>query len=163
MLKQAQQAQVDFEADIANPASSNANNADSTNSAVSVDAALPISSLTAMDLLNVEEVINSAYAAVRYANDDALLTLHQRLIDTATQININPDELDFIRSEQALQFMRFRAKRAWFKQEVELRYYTLKSLDGLLAQFPEAKGELYHQSVKLIIDRDLIIFNMYFN
>ncbi|MDG1253740.1 MAG: hypothetical protein P8N90_00850 [Glaciecola sp.] len=144
MLAQASQAKIDFEAILfRNPTGAG-----------------PVSNLSAMDLLNVQEVINSAFSAVKFTEPQALIALQARLIDTAVQLNLAPQQIKFLRSAQAVDFMTFRAKRAWFNQEVEKRYHELHSLDGLLAAFPEARGQLYQEATKLIIDRDLIIFNM---
>ena len=118
------------------------------------------SNLSAMDLLNVQEVINTAFSAVKFTEPQALIALQERLIDTAMQLNLAPQQIKFLRSAQAIDFMTFRAKRAWFNQEVEKRYHELHSLDGLLAAFPEARGQLYQEATKLIIDRDLLIFNI---
>jgi hypothetical protein len=112
-----------------------------------------------MDLLNVQEVINTAFSAVKFTQPQALIALQERLIETAMQLNLAPQQIKFLRSAQAVDFLTFRAKRAWFNQEVEKRYHELHSLDGLLAEFPEARGQLYQEATKLIIDRDLIIFN----
>jgi hypothetical protein len=144
MLAQTKQAKIDFEAILFR---------DPTGAG-------PVSNLSAMDLLNVQEVINSAFSAVKFTEPQALIALQARLIDTAVQLNLAPQQIKFLRSAQAVDFMTFRAKRAWFNQEVEKRYHELHSLDGLLAAFPEARGQLYQEATKLIIDRDLIIFNM---
>lgn len=118
------------------------------------------SDLTAMDLLNVQEVINRALSAVMFDENSELILLQARLLDTAKQLNLAPSQIDYINSPQSLNFMKFRAKRTWFNQEVERRYINVQSLDGLLARFPEARGELYQQATELIIDRDLIIFEI---
>ena len=162
LLVQARQAQVDFESLLLN--NPTAAGKDTDVSGLKTEStqteAVPVSELTAMDLLNVTEVVKMAFNAVKLAKQEELIALQRRLIDTATQLNIAPQQLDFLRSPQAVNFMQFRAKRAWFNQEVEKRYYQLASLDGLLEQFPEARGDLYQEATNLIIDRDLIIFNM---
>lgn len=118
------------------------------------------SQLTALDLMNVQEVINRALSAVMFNESNKLILLQAQLLDTAKQLNLPPSQIDFINSPQALNFMRFRAKRAWFSQEVEKRYLNIQSLDGLLKQFPEARGDLYQTATELIIQRDAIIFNI---
>lgn len=162
VIVQARQAQVDFESLLLN--NPTAAGKDTDVSGLKTEStqteAVPVSGLTAMDLLNVTEVVKIAFNAVKLAKQEELNALQRRLIDTATQLNIAPQQLDFLRSSQAVDFMQFRAKRAWFNQEVEKRYYQLASLDGLLEQFPEARGDLYQEATNLIIDRDLIIFNM---
>lgn len=170
MLVQAQRAQVDFEAMLLNDPTGVGVDLDAKNDKQSEDDAqlaamlmtqtVPVSTLTAMDLLNVEEVINTALSAVKHSQPQELIVLQGRLIDTAIKLNLVPQQLEFLRSTQASDFMTFRAKRALFNEEVQKRYYQLRSLDGLLEQFPEARGELYQDATTLIIDRDLIIFNM---
>jgi hypothetical protein len=170
MLAQAQRAQVDFEAMLLNDPTGAGVDLGAKNDKQSEDDAqlaamlmtqqVPVSTLTAMDLLNVEEVINTALSAVKHSQPQELIVLQERLIDTALKLNLAPQQLEFLRSIQASDFMTFRAKRAWFNEEVQKRYYQLRSLDGLLERFPEARGELYQDATTLIIDRDLIIFNM---
>jgi hypothetical protein len=172
MLAQAQRAQVDFEtmllSDPTGAGTTNEANAGDTSGIAqsdedklaSLSQDVPVSTLTAMELLNVKEVINTALNAVKFDQLQELTVLQARLIDTAMQLNIAPQQIDFLRSAQAYDFMMFRAKRAWFNEEVQKRYYQLRSLDGLLEAFPEARGELYQDATTLIIDRDLIIFNM---
>lgn len=118
------------------------------------------SQLTALDLMNVQEVINRALSAVMFNESNKLILLQAQLLDTAKQLNLPPSQIDFINSPQALNFMKFRAKRAWFSQEVEKRYLNIQSLDGLLKQFPEAQGDLYQTATELIIQRDAIIFDI---
>lgn len=172
MVAQAKQAKFDFEAilfrdptgasaGVSASADISPNDEDELALALSLTTAdVAFSNLSAMDLLNVQEVINTAFSAVKFTEPQALIALQERLIDTAIQLNLAPQQIKFLRSAQAIDFMTFRAKRAWFNQEVEKRYHELHSLDGLLAAFPEARGQLYQEATKLIIDRDLIIFNM---
>ena len=167
MLAQARQAKIDFEAILfRDPTGAGANEDISPNDEDELALALSLttadvafSNLSAMDLLNVQEVINTAFSAVKFTQPQALIALQERLIETAMQLNLAPQQIKFLRSAQAVDFLTFRAKRAWFNQEVEKRYHELHSLDGLLAEFPEARGQLYQEATKLIIDRDLIIFN----
>jgi hypothetical protein len=172
MLAQARQAKIDFEAILfRDPTGAGAgasasedispNDEDELALALSLTTAdVAFSNVSAMDLLNVQEVINTAFSAVKSTQPQALIALQERLIETAMQLNLAPQQIKFLRSAQAIDFLTFRAKRAWFNQEVEKRYHELHSLDGLLAEFPEARGQLYQEATKLIIDRDLIIFNM---
>lgn len=176
MVAQAKQAKIDFEAilfrdptgasaGVSASASASAdispNDEDELALALSLTTAdIAFSNLSAMDLLNVKEVINTAFSAVKFTEPQALIALQERLIDTAIQLNLAPQQIKFLRSAQVIDFMTFRAKRAWFNQEVEKRYHELHSLDGLLAAFPEARGQLYQEATKLIIDRDLLIFNI---
>ena len=170
MLAQARQAKIDFEAILfRDPTGAGAsasedislNDEDELALALSLTSAdVAFSNLSAMDLLNVQEVINTAFSAVKSTQPQALIALQERLIETAMQLNLAPQQIKFLRSAQAIDFLTFRAKRAWFNQEVKKRYHELHSLDGLLAEFPEARGQLYQAATKLIIDRDLIIFNM---
>ena len=167
MLAQARQAKIDFEAILfRDPTGAGAsedispNDEDKLALALSLTTAdVAFSNLSAMDLLNVQEVISAAFSAVKFTQPQALIALQERLIETAMQLNLAPQQIKFLRSAQAIDFLTFRAKRAWFNQEVEKRYHELHSLDGLLAEFPEARGQLYQEATKLIIDRDLIIFN----
>ena len=167
MLAQARQAKIDFEAILfRDPTGAGANEDISPNDEDELALALSLttadvafSNLSAMDLLNVQEVISAAFSAVKFTQPQALIALQERLIETAMQLNLAPQQIKFLRSAQAVDFLTFRAKRAWFNQEVEKRYHELHSLDGLLAEFPEARGQLYQEATKLIIDRDLIIFN----
>lgn len=166
MLAQARQAKIDFEAILfRDPKGASEdispNDEDELALALSLTTAdVAFSNLSAMDLLNVQEVINTAFSAVKFTQPQALIALQERLIDTAMQLNLAPQQIKFLRSAQVIDFMTFRAKRAWFNQEVEKRYHELHSLDGLLAAFPEARGQLYQEATKLIIDRDLLIFNI---
>ena len=167
MLAQARQAKIDFEAILfRDPTGAGAsedispNDEDKLALALSLTTAdVAFSNLSVMDLLNVQEVISAAFSAVKFTQPQALIALQERLIETAMQLNLAPQQIKFLRSAQAVDFLTFRAKRAWFNQEVEKRYHELHSLDGLLAEFPEARGQLYQAATKLIIDRDLIIFN----
>lgn len=173
MLAQARQAKIDFEAILfRDPTGAGAgagasasedispNDEDELALALSLTTAdVAFSNVSAMDLLNVQEVINTAFSAVKSTQPQALIALQERLIETAMQLNLAPQQIKFLRSAQAIDFLTFRAKRAWFNQEVKKRYHELHSLDGLLAEFPEARGQLYQAATKLIIDRDLIIFN----
>ena len=118
------------------------------------------SQLTAMDLMKVPEVINRALSAVMFDEPNELRLLQVNLLDTAKQINLHPSQIEYINSPQAINFLKFRAKRTWFNQEVEDRYIKIQSLDGLLERFPEARGDLYQQATQLIINRDLIIFEI---
>jgi hypothetical protein len=167
MLAQARQAKIDFEAILFRDSTGagasediSPNDEDELALALSLTTAdVAFSNLSVMDLLNVQEVINTAFSAVKFTQPQALIALQERLIETAMQLNLAPQQIKFLRSAQAVDFLTFRAKRAWFNQEVEKRYHELHSLDGLLAEFPEARGQLYQEATKLIIDRDLIIFN----
>ena len=170
MVAQAKQAKIDFEAILfRDPTGASAgasadispNDEDELALALSLTTAdVAFSNLSAMDLLNIQEVINTAFSAVKFTQPQALIALQERLIETAMQLNLAPQQIKFLRSAQAVDFLTFRAKRAWFNQEVEKRYHELHSLDGLLAAFPEARGQLYQEATKLIIDRDLLIFNI---
>lgn len=107
-------------------------------------------------LLNVEEVRLIALTAYKYDTPSELIPLQAKLLDTARQLEMLPEDIEFINSPRLLTYLRFNAAREWFELEVEEAYQNLDDLTPIKEKYPEAK-DLFVSADALFAKRDYIL------
>ena len=107
-------------------------------------------------LLNVEEVRLIALTAYKYDTPSELIPLQAKLLDTARQLEMSPEDIEFINSPRLLTYLRFNAAREWFELEVEEAYQNLDELTPIKEKYPEAK-DLFVSADALFVKRDYIL------
>lgn len=107
-------------------------------------------------LLNVEEVRLTALTAYKYDSPSELIPLQAKLLDTARQLEMSTEDIQFINSPRLLTYLRFNAAREWFELEVEEAYKNLDDITPIIEKYPEAK-DLFVAAEALFVKRDYIL------
>lgn len=110
-------------------------------------------------LLAVPEVLNTAKIAEK-THDSALLSdLQLRLIDTAEQLQLSEANLDFLKSQQLIEYLQYHARRAMFNDAVQVAYMRLEGIDDIKALYPEA-SDLFVAADQLIAGREQLVYQI---
>jgi hypothetical protein len=70
--------------------------------------------------------------------------------------NLSSEDMEYLNSETAKDYVVFNAKRQLYNEAFEARYYALEEVETLKEQYPEAK-DLFARTDALIEKRDAII------
>jgi hypothetical protein len=107
-------------------------------------------------LLNVTEVRQTAVIAHLQQRPELLQEMQIKLLDTARQLSLSQENLDFIASEQLIHYLRYHAKRDLFNRAVQQAYLDLEHIEEIKTAFPEAR-DLFANADRLVAERDRLI------
>ena len=117
-------------------------------------ASVPV--ITVMEILHASDLQEGVKQAVNRNNDEEIQYWLQQALDVAEAANLAADDLEYLRSSAAKDYVVFNAKRQLFNEEFETHYYALESIDSLKAKYPEAQ-DLFARADALLEKRDAII------
>lgn len=116
----------------------------------------PVPVITVMDILHATDLQDGIKQAVVENNSDALNSWMEKAVHVGEQAGLAADDMAYLNSQRAIDYVKFNAKRSLFNDEFEKRYYALEDIDSLKAAYPEAK-DLFVKVNALIEKRDQII------
>ncbi len=116
----------------------------------------PVPVITVMDILHASDLEAGIKQAVADGDSEALEKWMNRAQEVAEQAGLSSTDMQYLASSQAVEYVKFNAKRSLFNDEFEERYYALEDIDSLKVKYPEAK-DLFPQVEALITKRDQII------
>lgn len=119
-----------------------------------INATQPV--ITVMDILHASDLTKGVKKAVREGDDEALNDWLEKAIEVARQAGLPQEDVDYLRSERAVSYVRFNARRALFNDAFEKRFYALQDMGELETQYPEA-ANLFEDAKALLKKRDDII------
>ncbi|MDO6560950.1 hypothetical protein [Paraglaciecola chathamensis] len=115
---------------------------------------LPV--ISRQQILTATDLVEGVKQGLQQDDDQAIDTWMSKAASVAREANIAKEDIDYIKSDAALDYVIFQAKRSQFNDAVEQAYYELKGIDAIKAAYPQAK-DLYASADKLIAERDTLI------
>ena len=109
--------------------------------------------LTIEQLLSASDVQQGILDAVAERDEGALEEWQVRIISAAEQIGYQSQQLAFLEGKRGRDYLRFRAKRAIFQQQVEEAYYNGEAFEPIAGRFPEA-ADLFDKTQQLFAARN---------
>lgn len=106
-----------------------------------------------LDILENPEFRSEMQDAVLNYDLEKAEMLQEKAMEIALAAQLPTEELNVIRGEKGLNYMKFLAKRQLFLAGFERRYKQLEGIVDIKAMYPEAK-DLFERSDRLIAQRD---------
>ncbi len=116
----------------------------------------PVPVITVMDILHATDLQAGIKQAVEDNDDDALSSWMEKAAHVGEQAGLAADDMAYLNSSRAVDYVKFNAKRSLFNDEFEQRYYALEEIESLKSAYPEA-NDLFPKVDALIEKRDQII------
>jgi len=105
----------------------------------------PPSVISVYDILNTDDFIDAAIVSFESRDAAALDEVFERAVILAREAGLDAAKVDYLQSEQAFEYVSFRAKREMYWRQVEWHYRELLPISPLKQQFPEAQ-DLFAQA-----------------
>ncbi|MFT6897849.1 MAG: hypothetical protein ACJA13_002260 [Paraglaciecola sp.] len=115
---------------------------------------LPV--ITRQDILSASDLVEGVKQAVKEDDEKAIELWLEKAANLANTAGLPPQDVNYIESDKAKNYLLFGAKRSLFNDSVEQAYYTLDDIETVKSHYPEAR-DLFAQADKLFSDRDSII------
>lgn len=109
-----------------------------------------------MELLHASDLQAGVKQAVENNDYAAIDGWIAQAVDVGKAASLSQQDLDYLHSTHAREYVIFNAKRQLFNQEFEQRYYALDDIASLKTKYPEAK-DLFPRAEALLAKRDAII------
>ena len=112
--------------------------------------------ITVMEILHASDLQAGVKQAVKNGNEEDIDAWMAQAREVGQAANLSPEDMDYLNSETAKDYVIFNAKRQLYNEAFEARYYALEDVESLKAEYPEAK-DLFARTDALIEKRDAII------
>lgn len=112
--------------------------------------------ITVMEILHASDLQQGVKLAVEQNNEPAINEWVEQALQVAQAANLSAQDIRYLQSKAAKEYLIFNAKRQLYNDAFEARYYALEEVESLKAQYPEAK-DLFARTDALIKKRDAII------
>ncbi|TPV55363.1 hypothetical protein FJ444_16810 [Aestuariibacter sp. GS-14] len=107
-------------------------------------------------ILHASDLMAGVKVAIKQQDEQALQAWQQKAVDVAKAAELSEQDIEFIASNEGLEYLQFHANRALFNDELLQRYHSLSGIDDLKAQYPQAQ-DLFAKADNMIAQRDAII------
>jgi hypothetical protein len=115
---------------------------------------LPI--ISRQEILEASDLLDGVKQAVVQNDDEAVEDWLEKAADLAKTAGLPEQDIDYLQSDKAQDYVVFQAKRSLFNDALEKTYYALDDIDALKTRYPEAQ-DLFAKADQLIVARDNII------
>ena len=112
--------------------------------------------ITVMEILHASDLQEGVKQAVKDENLEVVDSWMAQAREVGQAANLSSEDMDYLNSETAKDYVVFNAKRQLYNEAFEARYYALEEVETLKEQYPEAK-DLFARTDALIEKRDAII------
>jgi hypothetical protein len=112
--------------------------------------------ISRQDILEASDLVAGVKLAVRQQDDAAVKQWLEKAITLAKEAGLPQEDISYLQSDMAVNYLEFHAKRSLFNDAVEQAYYDLYDIEPLKIQYPEAQ-DLFAKADQLVADRDKII------
>lgn len=112
--------------------------------------------ISRQDILGASDLVAGVKLAVKQQDSAALRQWLEKATALAIEAGLPEEDIHYLQSDMALNYLEFHAKRTLFQDAVEQAYYALYDIEPLKIEYPEAQ-DLFAKTDKLIADRDQII------
>lgn len=120
------------------------------------EAPRPEPMLSVIEILNASDLNAGITLAVETDNQDAIDDWIEQVVALAEQAHLSDEDIEYLESPQARDYLIFKAKRSLFNRDFEYRYVNLLGIDDLVSRYPEAHEQI-QRAYQLIEKRDQII------
>lgn len=108
------------------------------------------------DLLTASDVQQGVINAIEHNNLASIDEWVEKMVEVARVAKLPADDIAYLRSNAAREYLIFNAKRALFNRAFEARFYALEDISDLEQRYPEA-ADLFSKAELLVAKRDSII------
>tara|TARA_R110001606_G_scaffold354525_2_gene505237 strand:- start:337 stop:882 length:546 start_codon:yes stop_codon:yes gene_type:complete len=115
---------------------------------------LPI--ISRQQILTATDLVEGVKKSLQEHDEKAISQWLNKALALAKEANMPQEDIDYIQSDMAKNFVIFQAQRSMFNDAVEQAYYDLLNIEDIKADFPQAE-DLFASADKLIAKRDKII------
>ena len=112
--------------------------------------------ITVMEILHASDLQEGVKQAMKNNNAEQVDSWMEQAREVGQATKLSTEDMDYLASETAKDYVVFNAKRQLYNEAFEARYYALEDVESLKAQYPEAK-DLFPRTDALIEKRDAII------
>jgi superfamily I DNA and RNA helicase len=112
--------------------------------------------ISRQDILEASDLVAGVKQAVRQQDDAAVKQWLEKAIALAKEAGLPKEDISYLQSDMAVNYLEFHAKRSLFNDAVEQAYYDLYDIEPLKIQYPEAQ-DLFAKADQLVADRDKLI------
>ena len=112
--------------------------------------------ITVMEILHASDLQEGVKQAMKNNNAEQVDSWMEQAREVGQAAKLSSEDMDYLASETAKDYVVFNAKRQLYNEAFEARYYALEDVESLKAQYPEAK-DLFPRTDALIEKRDAII------
>ncbi|MEC7481382.1 MAG: hypothetical protein VYE21_07175 [Pseudomonadota bacterium] len=112
--------------------------------------------ITVMEILHASDLQEGVKQAVKDGNIEVVDSWMIQAREVGQAANLSSEDMEYLNSETAKDYVVFNAKRQLYNEAFEARYYALEEVETLKEQYPEAK-DLFARTDALIEKRDAII------
>jgi hypothetical protein len=112
--------------------------------------------ISRQDILQATDLVAGVKLAVKQHDEAAVKKWLEKATELAIEAGLPQEDINYLKSDMAVNYVEFHAKRSLFNDAVEQAYYALYDIEPLKIQYPEAQ-DLFDKTDKLIADRDQII------
>ena len=112
--------------------------------------------ITVMEILHASDLQEGVKQAVKDGNIEVVDSWMIQAREVGLAANLSSEDMDYLNSETAKDYVIFNAKRQLYNEAFEARYYALEEVETLKEQYPEGK-DLFALTDALIEKRDAII------
>ena len=112
--------------------------------------------ITVMEILHASDLQEGVKQAMKNNNAEQVDSWMEQAREVGQAAKLSTEDMDYLASETAKDYVVFNAKRQLYNEAFEARYYALEDVESLKAQYPEAK-DLFPRTDALIEKRDAII------
>ena len=112
--------------------------------------------ITVMEILHASDLQEGVKQAVKNNNAEQVDSWMEQAREVGQAAKLSSEDMDYLASETAKDYVVFNAKRQLYNEAFEARYYALEDVESLKVQYPEAK-DLFPRTDALIEKRDAII------
>jgi hypothetical protein len=115
---------------------------------------LPV--ISRQEILEASDLVAGIKQAVKQNNDKAIERWLEKAADLAKTAGLPQQDINYLQSDKAKNYLLFGAKRSLFNEAVEQAYYALDDIETVKNRYPEAQ-DLFADADKLISARASII------
>lgn len=115
---------------------------------------LPV--ISRQEILDATDLVDGVKLAVIEDDNQAIERWLEKAIELAKTAGLSQQDINYLQSDMAEDYVIFQAKRSLFNDALEKAYYGLNDIETAKNQFPEAQ-DLFSKADALIAARDNII------
>ncbi|MBU3022654.1 hypothetical protein [Aestuariibacter sp. A3R04] len=112
--------------------------------------------ITVMDILHASDLAEGVKVAVKQGDSDAVSGWLMKAREVAEVAGLSENDMAYLASQKARDYVIFNAKRRLFNEAFETRYLALEGIGDLKETYPEAV-DLFPKAEALLAKRDTII------
>lgn len=112
--------------------------------------------ISRQEILEASDLVNGVKQAVVQNDDQAVENWLEKAAELAKTAGLPEQDINYLESDKAKQYLVFQAKRSLFNDAIEKAYYAVEDIEAAKKHYPEAR-DLFVEADKLIVARDNII------